>query len=161
MNARKTALDALIACRKRAAWSNGVLKDYIERDRLDRRDAALATRLCYGVLQHRGMLDFFLSQLLTGKVSDLHPLVRDILHMGSYQIYELDKIPDSAAVNESVTLAKKYCRWHHNKFHLPDYLVRHHRFHQSLYIQREDAYNFPLHPMAPKILLHGHKKPNL
>ena len=111
MNARKTALDVLIACRKRAAWSNGVLKDYIERDRLDRRDAALATRLCYGILQHRGMLDFFLAQLLTGKVRDLHPLVRDILHMGLYQIYELDKVPDSAAVNESVALAKKYCRW--------------------------------------------------
>ena len=111
MNARKTALDALIACRKQAAWSNGVLKDYIRRDRLDRRDAALATRLCYGVLQHRGMLDFFLEQLLTGKLKDLHPLVRDILHMGLYQIYELDKIPDNAAVNESVLLAKKYCRW--------------------------------------------------
>ncbi len=110
MSARKTALDALIACRKRAAWSNGVLKDYIVRDALDRRDAALATRLCYGVLQHRGMLDFFLQQLLTGKVKDLHPVVRDILHMGLYQIYELDKIPESAAVNESVTLAKKYCR---------------------------------------------------
>ena len=110
MSARKTALDALIACRKRAAWSNGVLKDYIARDRLDRRDAALATRLCYGVLQHRGMLDFFLQQLLTGKVKDLHPVVRDILHLGLYQIYELDKIPDSAAVNESVVLVKKYCR---------------------------------------------------
>ncbi len=111
MNARETALDVLIACRKRAAWSNGVLKDYIERDRLDRRDAALATRLCYGILQHRGMLDFFLKQLLSGKIKDLHPLVRDILHMGLYQIYELDKVPDSAAVNESVALAKKYCRW--------------------------------------------------
>ena len=110
MSARKTALDALIACRKQAAWSNGVLKDYIARDRLDRRDAALATRLCYGVLQHRGMLDFFLQQLLTGKVKDLHPVVRDILHMGLYQIYELDKIPESAAVNESVDLVKKYCR---------------------------------------------------
>ena len=110
MSARKTALDALIACRKQAAWSNGVLKDYIARDRLDRRDAALATRLCYGVLQHRGMLDFFLQQLLTGKVKDLHPVVRDILHMGLYQIYELDKIPESAAVNESVVLVKKYCR---------------------------------------------------
>ena len=110
MSARKTALDALIACRKRAAWSNGVLKDYIARDRLDRRDAALATRLCYGVLQHRGMLDFFLQQLLTGKVKDLHPVVRDILHMGLYQIYELNKIPESAAVNESVDLVKKYCR---------------------------------------------------
>ena len=111
MNARRTALDALIACRKRAAWSNGVLKDYIERDKLDRRDAALATRLCYGILQHRGLLDFFLEQLLTGKIKDLHPVVRDILHMGLYQIYELDKVPDSAAVNESVLLAKKYCRW--------------------------------------------------
>jgi len=110
VSARKTALDALIACRKRAAWSNGVLKDYIARDRLDRRDAALATRLCYGVLQHRGMLDFFLQQLLTGKVKDLHPVVRDILHMGLYQIYELDKIPESAAVNESVDLVKNYCR---------------------------------------------------
>ena len=111
MNARKTALDALIACRKQAAWSNGVLKDYIARDRLDRRDAALATRLCYGVLQHRNLLDFFLAQLLTGKIKDLHPVVRDILHLGLYQIYELDKIPASAAVNESVALAKKYCRF--------------------------------------------------
>jgi 16S rRNA (cytosine967-C5)-methyltransferase len=111
MNARQTALDALIACRRRSAWSNGVLKDYIERDRLDRRDAALATRLCYGVLQHRGMLDFFLKQLLTGKIKDLHPVIRDILHMGLYQIYELDKVPDAAAVDESVALAKKYCRW--------------------------------------------------
>ena len=112
MSARKTALDALIACRKQAAWSNGVLKDYIARDRLDRRDAALATRLCYGVLQHRGMLDFFLEQLLTGKLKDLHPLVRDILHLGLYQIYEMDKIPASAAVKESVALAKKYCKKH-------------------------------------------------
>ena len=109
MSARKTALDALIACRVQGAWSNGVLKEYIARDKLDRRDAALATRLCYGVLQNRNYLDFYLKQLLTGKLKDLHPVVRDILHLGLYQIYEMDKIPESAAVNESVTLAKKYC----------------------------------------------------
>ena len=109
MSARKTALDALIACRKQAAWSNGILKEYIARDRLDRRDAALATRLCYGVVQNRGKLDFYLKQLLTGKIKDLHPAIHDILHLGLYQIYEMDKIPESAAVNESVTLAKKYC----------------------------------------------------
>ena len=108
MGARETALNALIACRKSGAWSNGVLKEYIQRDRLDSRDAALATRLCYGVLQNRQKLDFYLKQLLTGKLKDLHPVVRDILHLGLYQIYELDKIPDSAAVNESVTLARKY-----------------------------------------------------
>ncbi len=110
MGARETALNALIACRKEGAWSNGVLKDYIQRDRLDARDAGLAARLCYGVLQNRGKLDFYLKQLLTGKLKDLHPVVRDILHLGLYQITELDKIPDSAAVNEAVTLAKKYVK---------------------------------------------------
>jgi len=110
VGARETALNVLIACRKEAGWSNGVLKDYIGRDRLDRRDAALATRLCYGVVQNRNLLDFYLQQLLTGKVKSLHPAVRDILHMGLYQIYLMDKIPESAAVNESVDLAKKYCK---------------------------------------------------
>ena len=110
MGARETALNALIACRKEGAWSNGVLKEYVHRDRLDSRDAALAARLCYGVLQNRNKLDFYLKQLLTGKLKDLHPVVHDILHLGLYQIYEMDKIPESAAVNESVDLAKKYCK---------------------------------------------------
>ena len=109
MGARETALNVLIACRKEGAWSNGVLKSYISRDRLDRREAALASRLCYGVLQNRLKLDFYLQQLLTGKLQGLHPVVRDILHLGIYQLFETDKIPESAAVNESVTLAKKYC----------------------------------------------------
>ena len=109
MAARETALNVLIACRKDGAWSNGVLKTYIARDRLDKREAALASRLCYGVLQNRGKLDFYLQQLLTGKLKNLHPVVRDILHLGLYQLLETDKIPDSAAVNESVSLAKKYC----------------------------------------------------
>ena len=110
MGARETALNALIACRKDGAWSNSVLKTYTIRDGLDRREAALASRLCYGVLQNRGKLDFYLQQLLTGKLKDLHPVVHDILHLGLYQLFEMDKIPESAAVNESVTLAKKYCR---------------------------------------------------
>ncbi len=110
MGARETSLDVLIACRKEGGWSNAVLKDYIARDRLDRRDAALATRLCYGVLQNRLKLDFYLQQLLTGKIKDLHPLVRDVLHLGLYQLTEMDKVPDSAVVNTSVELAKKYCK---------------------------------------------------
>ncbi len=109
MGARETALNVLMACRKEKAWSNAVLKEYILRDRLDSRDGALAARLCYGLQQNRRKLDFYLAQLLTGKVKDLHPVLRDILHMGLYQLYEMDKIPVSAAVNESVMLAKKYC----------------------------------------------------
>ena len=110
MSARETALNVLIACRKEGAWVNGALKEYVLRDKLDRRDAALAARLCYGVMQNRHRLDFYLKQLLTGKLKDLHPVVRDILHLGLYQLLDMDKIPGSAAVNESVALAKKYCR---------------------------------------------------
>ena len=110
MGARETALNVLIACRKDGAWSNGILKEYLQRDRLDPREAALATRLCYGVLQNRGKLDFMLAQLLTGRIKDLHPAVHDILHLGLYQILEMDKIPESAAVNETVSLTKKYCK---------------------------------------------------
>ena len=146
MGARETALNALMACRKKGAWSNGVLKEYIARDHLDRRDAALATRLCYGVLQNRGRLDFYLKQLLTGKLKDLHPVVRDILHMGLYQILELDKVPDSAAVNESVTLAKKYCRWQRSAPGLVNAVLRNAvRNHENLKqpVALEDRYSHP------------------
>lgn len=109
MGARETALNVLIACRREDGWSNALLKEHLKRDRLDKRDAALATRVCYGVLQNRYRLDFYLQQLLTGSVKTLHPALRDILHIGLYQMYEMDRVPASAAVNESVQLAKKYC----------------------------------------------------
>lgn len=109
MSPRETALCVFVACRRSGAWSNAVLKEYIARDHLDARDAALCSRICYGVEQNRGKLDFYLNQLLRKK-GKLHPAVRDILHMGLYQLFEMDRIPDSAAVNESVTLAQKYCK---------------------------------------------------
>ena len=99
-----------MACRTAGAWSNSVLKDYISRNRLDGRDAGLASRLCYGVLQNRLKLDFYLKQLLKGKLRDLHPVTRDVLHLGLYQLLEMDRIPESAAVNESVALARKYVK---------------------------------------------------
>ncbi len=108
MSARQTALSALIACRRRNAWSDGVLKEYIARDRLDRRDAALASRLCYGVLQNQQLLDFYISAFLKGKCKDLQPVVLDILRLGAYQITMNDKIPVSASVNEAVEQGKKY-----------------------------------------------------
>lgn len=124
MGARETALNVLIACRKEGGWSNSVLKAYTARDHLDSRDSALAARLSYGVLQNRNYLDFYLKQLLTGKLKDLHPVLRDILHLGLYQMYQMDKIPESAAVNESVELAKKYCRKQRNASGLVNAVLR-------------------------------------
>jgi len=108
MSARTTALSALIACRKQNAWSDGILKEYIARDKLDRRDAALASRLCYGVMQNRMLLDHYIAAFLKGKLSSLQPVVLDILRLGVYQLTMMDRIPASAAVNESVEMGKKY-----------------------------------------------------
>ena len=108
MSARTTALSALIACRTRGAWSDGILKEYILRDGLDRRDSALASRLCYGVLQNRMLLDFYIAAFLKGKLRDLQPVVLDILRLGVYQLTMTDRIPAAACVNEAVEQGKKY-----------------------------------------------------
>ena len=124
MSARETALNVLKSCRTEDNWVNSALKEQLAHDRLDRRDAALATRLAYGVLQNRALLDHYLQQLLTGRLKDLRPVLRDILHLGLYQILFLDKIPESAAVNESVDLAKRYCKKQKNAAPLVNGVLR-------------------------------------
>ncbi len=107
MDARKAALNVLIACRKNESYADGALKDQITRQELDSRDAAFATRLVYSVLQNRALLDWYIAQKLNGKLSALQPVVLDILRLGACQILLLDKVPDRAAVNEAVEQAKK------------------------------------------------------
>lgn len=136
ISGRDTALNVLIACRKDGAWANGVLKEYAQKDNLDAREAALAARLCYGVLQNRYKLDFYLKQLLTGKLKSLHPVLRDILHLGLYQLYEMDKIPESAAVNEAVRQAKTYCKKQQNASGLVNAVLRN-------AVRREDTLQKP------------------
>lgn len=71
-------------------------------------DAALAATLTYGVMQNRMLLDHYLEQVVSGGLSRLQPAMLDILRLGAYQILLLDKIPDSAAVNEAVEQTKRY-----------------------------------------------------
>lgn len=106
MPARTTALRALIACRTADAWSDAVLRDYMVQAKLSQKDAALCTTLCYGVLQNRALLDFYIDSCLTGR-KRLPPALRDILRLAVYQILFLDRVPDSAAVNEAVNQAKR------------------------------------------------------
>ena len=89
--ARDAALRALIAFRRDGAWPESALKDALRG--MDRRDAALATRLCNGVLQNRMLLDYWLSGFVRGK---LQPVVRDILRLAAYQLCFLDRIPPTS-----------------------------------------------------------------
>ena len=104
---REIALDALIACRKNSAWPDSYLRAAARKEKLDERDAALAAKLCYGVLQNDRLLDFYIDTFCVQKANHLEPIVLDILRLGAYQMLFLTKIPESAAVNESVELAKR------------------------------------------------------
>ncbi len=109
-SAREVALLALSAFERQGAWSDGFLKKSIRSAGLNGRDAALCTRLCFGVMQNRMRLDFYLCQFSTVPLEKLEERVRQSLRLGAYQICCLDRIPHRAAVNESVNLARKYAR---------------------------------------------------
>ena len=106
MDARQTALTVLRAIRTDNSWADGALKDALSRQNPDPRDAALVTALVGGVLRNRALLDWYIDALLTGK-KKLQPVLRDILETGAYQILYMDRVPDSAAVNEAVKQAKR------------------------------------------------------
>ena len=109
-SARETALRTLMACQRQGAWSDGYLKKAIREDGLDRRDAALATRLCFGVLQNQLRLDWYLAQFSRIPLDKLEGAVLCSLRLALYQIQEMDRVPDSAAVNEAVKLTRKHSR---------------------------------------------------
>lgn len=108
--AREVALNCLIAGEKQGAWSDGYLRNSIRRAELNSRDAALATKLTFGVLQNRILLDWHLSRLSSTPVDKMEPAVRDNLRLGLYQMSMLDRIPPHAAVNEAVKLTKRYVK---------------------------------------------------
>ena len=106
MGARETALRVLMSCRNNHAWADAALKAQLGRDGLVGPEAALCSRLVYGVVQNQQLLDFYLSAYCSQKPDHLQPPLLEILRLGAYQILYLDRVPDSAAVNTSVELAK-------------------------------------------------------
>lgn len=109
-SARETAVLTLAACERQGAWSDGYLKRTIREQGLDRRDGALAARLCYGVLQNKLLLDWRLAQVCSMRLEKLEVKVLCGLRVAAYQLLFLDRIPPSAAVNEAVKLAKRHSR---------------------------------------------------
>lgn len=110
MDAREVALLTLNACQRQGGWSDSVLKKQLASAGLDSRDAALATRLCFGVLQNQLLLDFYLSKFSNIPLKRMEGKVVQALRLGAYQMLFLDKIPNSAAVNSAVALTKAHCR---------------------------------------------------
>ena len=95
---------------KEQAYSNIELNEQIRQNRknLDEKDIGLISELVYGVTTWRLTLDEIIKKYSKIKLKKISPWIINILRMGIYQIIFLDKIPKSAAVNESVNLAKRY-----------------------------------------------------
>ena len=105
-NPRRTAYNVLLKVESEGGYSNITLNAALGAARLEPRDKAFVTKIVYGVLENSSYLDYIIDRLSKVRSSKLEPEVRCILRMGLYQMTFLDT-PDSAAVNESVNLAKK------------------------------------------------------
>ncbi len=73
---------------------------------LDPRDRGLVTELVYGILRQRGRLDFALRRFCRQPLAKIESRVLWLLRLGAYQILQLDRIPDRAAVHATVELAR-------------------------------------------------------
>ncbi len=102
--ARQAAFGALLAV-DRGAWSAEALA--AKSLHLDARDAALASDVTFGTLRHRGELDALIGQYSKRGVEKLDPAVRTALEIALYQLRFLDRVPDHAAVNDSVELVRR------------------------------------------------------
>lgn len=106
--ARATALRVLQAVHERGAYANVALAKTLQREDLSEQDRRFVTELVYGTVKAGKTLDWMLEAYMSRPLQKVPPIVRDILRLGIYQIFYLDKVPVSAACNEAVKLAKKY-----------------------------------------------------
>lgn len=107
MTARELAFDVLKRCEKNQQYSNLALDAAFKRNALPECDRALTTALVYGVLERKLTLEYQLSTLSARPLGEISPEIRTLLLLGLYQLAYLDRVPDHAAVNETVTLAGK------------------------------------------------------
>ncbi|WP_447985391.1 16S rRNA (cytosine(967)-C(5))-methyltransferase RsmB [Nitrospira sp. Nam74] len=105
-NARLLAFRILQDTERTGAPADESVNRVLSTAHVDPRDRGLTTELTYGVLRHRGTLDWRLDLVSDRPMERLPPPIRTALRLGAYQLLYLDRIPASAAVNESVALAK-------------------------------------------------------
>ena len=106
-NIRRLAMKALVDINRDKKYANIVLPHYIMQEKLEDLDRRFFTELVYGVVRRQNYLDAIIEHLTKKPVKKVSPLVLEILRLGIYQLIYMDKVPSSAAVNESVKLAKK------------------------------------------------------
>mgnify|MGYP000897546936 CR=1 FL=1 len=128
---REEALKILIKVFEDKSYSNILIKNLGQKyTSLDR---SFITELVYGTIKYKLRIDYIISKQSNINMNKISPSILNILRMGIYQIDYLDRVPNSAAVDESVKLAKKYDNIGASKF--VNGLLRN-------YCRRKDAISF-------------------
>jgi 16S rRNA (cytosine967-C5)-methyltransferase len=104
--ARRAAFEVLRRSFEQDAWADRAFPAAVDRHGLDARDRALAQRLSYGAIQRRGTLDHLIAELADRAPEEIDPPLRAALRLGLYELLYAGGIPDHAAVDQAVELAK-------------------------------------------------------
>lgn len=106
INARKLALRILDDIQNSGDFSHVVINRTLGQYPIEAADRRFISNLVFGILENRIYLDFHIRKFSAQRFSRIHPSVVNILRMGFYQLIFLTKVPESAAVDECVKLAK-------------------------------------------------------
>ena len=107
VNEREVVLDMLLSLRE-GKLSHTILKDTLDSYLyLDKSSRGFITRLYEGTIEKRLYLDFIIDGYSKIPVKKMKPIIMLLLEMAVYQLFFMDRVPDSAAINEAVKLAKK------------------------------------------------------
>lgn len=107
MNIRNLALNILVSVERDGAYSTLAINNSIKENKLNRTDASFLSALVYGVIERQITLDYIIKQYSKFPLRKIELKTKIILRLGVLQLIFMDKVPESAAVNESVILAKK------------------------------------------------------
>lgn len=105
-SARKAAYQCLFDVLIKDAYTNIAISRVLRNASFSGADRRLITELVYGVCRRYNYLVWIIDQLSTRKFKKIHPSVRILLCIGLYQLIFMDRIPEAAAVNETVAVAK-------------------------------------------------------
>lgn len=108
VNTRALVLEMLLEVNEQGQYSHLMLRQVLEKYQyLDKKERAFLTRLFEGTVEKGITLDYVINCFSKTKVKKMKSLIRNLLRMSVYQLLYMDAVPDAAAINEAVKLARK------------------------------------------------------
>ncbi|MFZ7121152.1 MAG: 16S rRNA (cytosine(967)-C(5))-methyltransferase RsmB [Eubacteriaceae bacterium] len=113
---REVAVKILYNINNCGSYSNISLQKKLSDNKLKDIDKSFISHIVYGIIKNLNYIDWIISKSSKTKFNKISKWIKEILRLGVYQVFFLDKVPDFAAVNECVKLSRKYSKGKADKF---------------------------------------------